>query len=318
MTLTLDTPQTSVNSQTPAETQTLDAADGPNFPADHAVRETQMASVSGEPNFTDGGQHKTETQGLSASVRGPILRDPILCLYADVLDDLEDARKANENRFRQLTRSVADEDGEMRGFGLSPNAPGVIRLAETLSILETANKQATRNLEKAMKDHPLGAWVKAQNGLGEKTIARLLAAIGDPYWNDLHDRPRTVSELWAYCGLAVLSDGRRQKRTKGQKSNWSDTAKMRLWNVVQPIIKNRNSPYRKLYDEVKESYQGRTYDDRYVGTKLKGKLIEAGDPISPGHINAMTERRVMKQILKDLWIESKRLHETHGVVSCEG
>lgn len=34
-----------------------------------------------------------------------------------------------------------------------------------------------------------------------------------------------------------------------------------------------------------------------------------GDPIPAGHINAMAERIVMKAILKDLWIESKRLHE---------
>ena len=39
--------------------------------------------------------------------------------------------------------------------------------------------------------------------------------------------------------------------TKGQVSNWSDTAEMRVWNMVQLIIKNRNSPTDTLYDQAK-------------------------------------------------------------------
>lgn len=253
-------------------------------------------------------QSTNETQPPTAGL-GPILDNPTLSTIAETVDDLEGVRKAMENRIRQITNDQIDSDGVLRGLAEPENSPTVVSLRVSLDEITKAEKEAVRNLEKVMKNHPLGPWIKEQNGLGLKTVARLLAAVGDPYWNTLYGRPRTVSELWAYCGLAVRPDGCIQRRQKGQKSNWSDTAKMRVWNIVQPIIKNRNSPYRHLYDQVKEGYQGRVYDERYAGRKLKGATIVAGDPIPAGHINAMTERIVMKAILKDLWIESKRLHE---------
>ncbi|AWY05484.1 hypothetical protein PBI_MORRISSEY_42 [Gordonia phage Morrissey] len=258
---------------------------------------------------TEAGDHsRHDTQSGTVPGLGPILDDPTLRVLAENVDDLENLRKASENRIRQLTRAEVDTDGEIRGHGLTEDHPNVVKLRASLDLIAQAEKMSVSNLERAMKDHPLGPWIKAQNGLGLKTTARLLSAIGDPYWNDLHNRPRTVSELWAYCGLAVHG-GYAQKRTKGQVSNWSDTAKMRVWNMVQPIIKNRNSPYRHLYDQVKAGYVGAVYDERMAGKMFKGKPIEVGQPLSDGHIHARAQRVVMKSILKDLWIESKRIHE---------
>lgn len=256
-----------------------------------------------------------------------LLNDPLLGMLAATVDDLEDLRKAAENRLRQFTRTETDSDGEERGFGLDDNHPSVKTQRIVLDNIDTAYKKSVTNLERAMKNHPLGPWVQSQKGLGLKTIARLLASIGDPYWMVRHekqgdtlvvieDRPRTVSELWAYCGLAVV-EGVGQRPRKGQVSNWKSEAKMRCWNVVQPIIQTRTTirknggatKYGDLYDELKESMQGATYGPEYEGRMFKGKPIEVGQPLSKGHIEARVQRRVMKQILKDLWIESKRLHD---------
>lgn len=137
----------------------------------------------------------------------PVLADPFLALAADVLDDLERVRIANENRLRQLTRDEDDADGENRGFGLDESHPDVARLAALVDALAQAEHQAELNLRRQLRKHPLGPWVKQARGVGEKQAARLLAAIGDPYINTLHNRPRTVSELWAYCGYHVLRTG---------------------------------------------------------------------------------------------------------------
>lgn len=265
------------------------------------------------PQTTEASDHTaTATHFQRVAGLGPILDDPTLRVLAENVDDLENLRKASESRIRQLTRAEVDSDGEIRGHGLTEDHPNVVKLRASLDLITQAEKMSVSNLERAMKDHPLGPWIKAQNGLGLKTTARLLSAIGDPYWNELHNRPRTVSELWAYCGLAVHG-GYAQKRTKGQASNWSDTAKMRVWNMVQPIIKNRNSPYRHLYDQVKEGYRGAVYDERMAGRMFKGKPIEVGQPLSDGHVHARAQRVVMKAILKDLWIESKRIHEARAI-----
>lgn len=236
------------------------------------------------------------------------LFDPLLSLNADVVDDLERTRIANENRLRQMTRTGEDKDGEERGFGLDQSNPHVARLTLIVEQMGQMEHQAVLNLQRAMREHPLGPWVKAQRGIGEKQAARLLAAIGDPYWNTLHDRPRTVSELWAYCGMDVRS-GQGPRRRKGQTCNWSQDARMRVRMISESIVK-AGGPYREVYDTRKDATEGRVHVaecPQCVGSS------KPGDPWRDGHRHADALRVVSKTILKDLWIEAKRLHtETPG------
>lgn len=133
------------------------------------------------------------------------LFDPYLSFAADVLDDIEKTRIAQSNRLQILTRSTTDTDGEMRGFGLDESHPDVARLAGMVEALVTIEIDATKALQRTLRKHPLAEWIRGTKGVGEKQGARLLAAIGgDPYWNSRDDCPRTVSALWAYCGLHVL------------------------------------------------------------------------------------------------------------------
>lgn len=182
----------------------------------HALR-----AVGSQPDGQ--GAHDAQS-GTAVDQPGPVaagdaisracsLLDPALALAADMLDDIERVRIANENRLRQLTRSVEDKDGEVRGFGLDESHPDVARLAAIVATLGQVEQDATRHLEKVMRRHPLHGWAKSMRGVGDKQVARLLAAIGDPYWRPEIVRedgtvvpagPRTVSALWAYCGLHTL------------------------------------------------------------------------------------------------------------------
>jgi hypothetical protein len=168
----------------------------------------------------------------------PLLADPFLALAADVLDDTEAVRIADENRLRQLTRDEPDKDGAERGFGLDLTHPAVASLAAMVRTLKcdsavvvelTGEKprkgkgcclehDSERNLARMLKGSLLHPWLEAQRGIGAKQGARLLAAIGDPYIRPEMTRkdsdgeivsteaarPRLVSELWAYCGLHVI------------------------------------------------------------------------------------------------------------------
>ena len=145
-----------------------------------------------------------------------LLADPALEMAAAVLDDIERVLLANQNRLRAMTRSEADVDGEIRGLGLDERHPDVARLAAIVATLDAIYKDATRNLEKIMRRHPLYPWAKSIRGVGDKQIARLLAAVHDPYVRPeivrddgtvLPAGPRTVSALWAYCGLHVVPAG---------------------------------------------------------------------------------------------------------------
>ena len=113
-----------------------------------------------------GGLSRHEAHTPIAAGLGPILDDPTLRVLAEVVDDLESVRKANDNRRRQLTRCEADEDGIVRGHCLPEDSKVIIWLSATLDLLSEAEKQAVKNLETAMAAHPMGPWIKAQNGLG--------------------------------------------------------------------------------------------------------------------------------------------------------
>lgn len=236
----------------------------------------------------------------------PALADPMLALLADVLDDLERTRIANENRLRQLTRSEADSDGLDRGFGLTDDHPAVASAAALVDGLAAMEHQATLALQRAVRLHPLGAWIKSTPGVGEKQGARLLAAIGDPYWNTLHDRPRLVSELWSYCGYG---DAAKQVRRRGHKSNWSPTAKMRAHLVAVSCMKNLSGPYRLVYEAGREKYADSIHRADCVRCGPSGKPAPAGTPLSAGHQHACALRLVSKAILRDLWATARDIHE---------
>lgn len=244
-------------------------------------------------------QMANDTQGGFVS-----LFDPSLDVLACAVGDIEQLRIALANRIRGLTATEPDSDGVRRGFGLDSTQPAVAALATQLAQLEALEHGAVLAMKREFRKHPLAPWVKAQIGMGEKQTARLLSAIKDPYWNDLHDRPRTVSELWAFSGLHVLPAGVAPRRARGQAANWNNDARTRAYVIAESCMKNRRSPYRSTYDE------GRTkYADTLHATDCRQCKATAGEPLRDGHKHARAMRLVMKAILRDLWIEAKRIHE---------
>lgn len=263
----------------------------------HSARDTQRAfapvdlldgdqSPTGTHNpgavveTLDRGQTRTGTQRIGALVNPfgeghqacgtqatSALADSLLLVYADTLDDLERTRIATENRLRSLR--------QIKGLAASPEADQLEGLLAGVARLEHT---ATLNLRRAMRAHPLGAWVKGTVGVGEKQAARLLAAIGDP-------AARTnVAKLWAYCGFHVV-DGKRPRRARGEQSSWSNTAKMRARLIAESCIKQLHSPYRAVYDRERAKWADRDTTDLHK------------------HNHALSV--VAKDVLKDLWVAAK-------------
>lgn len=255
------------------------------------------------------------------------LADPLLGVAAASLDDLERTRTAAENRLRELTRQAVDPDGEERGYGLPADHPAVEEQQALLDYLGVLEHGAELTLKRRLRQHPLHGWVKATIGVGEKQAARLLAAIGDPYWNTLHNRPRTVSELWAYAGYKVIpadhtvadahvrgvggdqSDGDPGQgtraahpgitgvavcRRKGQRANWSTVAKMRAYLIAESCIKQARSPYRAVYEQ-RRAHTAVTRPDW-----------------TAGHSHNDALRVVAKEVLKDLWRAARDVHQQAG------
>lgn len=206
--------------------------------------------------------------------RRPVVAGPSIALRlaADTLNDVEHLRIAVENRVRALQ--------DMDGWAMTPAA---LRWDSHLAALKDLERTVTRELEHAMRAHPLGPWVRSTLGLGLKQTGRLIGALGDPSWNARDERPRRgPAELWAFAGYAPG-----QRRRKGERSNWNAEAKMRAYLVAESCMKQRRSPYRKVYDDAREHWSGRD--------------------VSDGHAHNHALRLVAKAVLRDLWVESMRL-----------
>ncbi len=321
---------------------------------------------AGEDSTSDAARASTRTQGeIAASdsssqpaaqvspgaqmARGGWLRDPVIGVLADVVEDLEKVRTANANRVRILTRNEADSDGENRGFGLTLDHPEVAKLALSVEAMKAAEHDAILNLQRAMRKHPLVAFQKRHKGLGEKQFARLLAVIGDPFWNDLHGRPRTVSELWAYAGFHVIrtsgsghsladtqhrlaaagststpatifsspiqpsnAAGVAPRRTRGQKSNWSEDARKRVWVIASAMPKFPGGHYEQVYRDARVKYADAKHPTECVRCGPAGKPAQPGSDLSDGHKHARAIRIVAKELLKDMWRESRDLYIANG------
>jgi hypothetical protein len=300
--------------------------DGSNSVVDHIAVDSQSGSVGNGSNFAashgtpDG--HPTTGRSESNPVEvhakgdshaytsfGGFLRDPLLTIAAEILDDVEGVRIANSNRYLALTRTEVNENGDPKGYGLSDDHIAVAKTAALVEQMKKLEHEATLNLQRAMRGHPLIEFQKKHKGLGEKQMARLLAAIGDPYWHDFDGRPRTVRELWAYCGLHVTGDGTAPRRRRGHQSNWSETARKRIWVIASAMPKFPGSHYETIYREARVKYADAEHATMCIRCGPSGKPAQPGSPLSDGHKHARAVRYVAKTILKDIWIASRDIYE---------
>ena len=241
----------------------------------------------------------------------------ILGMVTKQVDDLEQLRIALDNRYRIAVTPLdeLDKDGLARGFGIDPDDDELLGPLRTVkdgvAALEVV---AVRAVERLMKTSPWRAWLDnpRSKGVGAKQLARLLGAIGDPYWHGADDRPRMVSELWSYCGYAV-KDGVAPRRKRGEKSTWSEEARKRAWLIATSCVKS-GGHYREVYDRAKLKYASAVHTHECIRCGPSGKPAQIGTPISDGHRHARALRAVAKAVLWDLWRESRRMH---GVLNDE-
>lgn len=200
-----------------------------------------------------------------------------------LLDDLELVRIMNGNRVGALER----EHGEA--------LPHLLDIQERVAAIEHL---AHLELVRAWRKHPLAPWAKDYLGLGEKSIARLVAIIGDPA-----ERPN-VAKLWAYCGHG---DARR-KKAKGMSQDelfrlGNPRAKKQVWLISTSLLKAGN---RVGYDEARAKYADALHEASCVRCGPAGKPALAGSPLSDGHKHARALRYAGKLFLRDLWAASRQ------------
>lgn len=229
-----------------------------------------------------------------------------------LLDDLEALRIMNSNRIGAAERELGD---------------ALPHLHYILEPLVEAEHRAELELVRAWRKHPLRSWAASQVGVGEKSIARLIAAVGDPA-----DRPNP-GKLLAYCGHGdPLRAGKIPKGATQEElmKRGSPLAKKQTWLIASKCVmfdgkpdKNGEprprSPYRDVYDERKQSTVGKLHERSCVRCGPAGHPAVAGSPWSDAHRHADAIRIVGKRLLIDLWVAARALHLAHDPQkACEG
>lgn len=275
-----------------------------------------------------------------------IMQDPLfygmLGVFAAQVDDLENMRIASAHRYRTLATDAEDKNGVTQGLNLGVDHPASLRLRTVVAGMEDLENQAIKNLENLMKGSEWWPWLKQAKGVGAKQLARLLAATGDPYWHAVEERPRRVGELWAYSGyhaVPVGEDGKviapsgdstqttgskansdssggafyqvAPRRQKGVQANWSEDARKRAWLIATSCLKIKagtGAKYRDVYDETRRKFDDAVHKVPCVRCGPSGKPAQPGEPLSLGHQHGRALRAVAKEVLRDVWIESRRQH----------
>jgi transposase len=208
--------------------------------------------------------------------------DLAIVTLAELVDDIERVRIATGNRVGALERT----------FGSS-----LPHLDAVLTQLQHVEDIAERELRRAWRQHSLAAWAKSIAGLGEPSIARLIAVIGDPAERS------NPAKLWAYCGHGDPARSR-LRRGAGQDellARGSPEAKKRVWLIARQFVRTPGSPYRAVYDAARAKYADRVHASPCARCGPRGQPAQAGSPWSPGHQHAAAIRAVGKAFLVDLW-----------------
>lgn len=173
-------------------------------------------------------------------------------------------------------------------------------LPDVLRQLKKCENLHIRELTQLMRASPWVGWIDAHPGIGEKGLGKVLSSIGDPSWHSVHDRPRTLYELNALCGLHVVRpdqvdlesypagvgaafsggdtsqcprDSRHgragvapRKRAENKDGRWNHRVRSILWTMADSAIRNGSEgSYQSVYGAAKEHYADSVHHGQCVG-----------------------------------------------------
>jgi hypothetical protein len=127
--------------------------------------------------------------------------------------DLQELRMQAGNRAARKTKDAKLDDHD-RAF-----------LDDTKRRLSELERNALKEVSRLLKNQPIWDYLQSVRGVGPTMAGVLIAEI------DI-SRCNTVSQLWAYCGLAVGPDGKAVRKRKGEKLSYNPWLKTKIVKVL--------------------------------------------------------------------------------------
>jgi hypothetical protein len=245
--------------------------------------------------------------------------------WAEQYFDAQQARISAENKIR--SQSVDDEPLQ--------------EIVEHYHGLEKFIEKHLKKSYQATASPGVIAWQKAEAGIGDKLLARLLGQIGDPriaspmHWEGtgskrilVADEPfkRSVSQLWSYCGHGDPTRRRRKGMSADEAMAMGNPqAKMIVHLLAESCLKSgvrtnedgtkySVSHYGQVYLDARDRYADALHTAECPRCGPSGKPALTGSPLPPAHQHARALRLLGKTILRDLWVAADDNLGGHGSI----
>ncbi len=162
-----------------------------------------------------------------------------------------------------------------------------------VELCEGMLKPRSKAIEQWINERKDESLIKAMLGipsLGPQTIAYLLAYI-------IIETAKTPSALWKYVGLHCASH---ERYVKGEKGGGNKRLRTALYRMAESMMKNRECPYRDVYDRAKLQ---KSVSEKMIKTRnTEGKWVEVmWKDAKPSHRHGHALRLIIKAVLGDLW-----------------
>lgn len=201
-----------------------------------------------------------------------------------IMDGREQLRKlvnSFNNRLLALKRGTDDLDIQTKEWLEE-------KLKETQSQLSKTDRRITKQL-KAMSIPIIQSALDVKS-VGPITVAYMLIYV------DI-EKCEYAGNLWSYVGITKPSHQRYEKTVAG---GGNKTLRTILYTTVESMMKNKNCPYREVYDreKLKLSRSKKLVESR----NTQGKLITCEwRETKPSHRHGAALRKMMKHFLADWW-----------------
>jgi hypothetical protein len=208
--------------------------------------------------------------------------------------------------------------------------PVIAPYLEAMVPLAKYRSEHEKTITKLVKKLPIYQWAQGVSGLGDVSLAGLVGECSgynmetDELWSI--GQMKSVSALWKRMGVGVIG-GIRQQRVKGDAAiehGYVAERRSVLWNIGECIVKaqwrkeNTVHAYGKLYGEIKVRLQERNGAGEFAetATEIAARMRKAGSKpsaenaegrLTAMHINNRAKRHVTKRLLRDLFVEWRRL-----------
>jgi len=229
--------------------------------------------------------------------------------------DIQRLRIATEGRVRSYKQEVSDQ---VIHFTKERVVDGLLKI----------EKDIYKKLSKDVKTIPIwAAWLSDVKGIGPVIACALEAWIGNitPRMETIVPKQgenkgkevlvergyKTISKLWANCGLKVDEEtGRAVRKKKGERLHYNPNLKTLCWKIGESFVKSKGG-YRDLYEQVRADYDRKWITGADCGApacKSNGKSKKTPDgKCYDAHRYAAAKRKVVKIFLAHYWQMSRMI-----------